>query len=72
MSNFSPVKSSNIDAIAYDEKEQRLTVRFKSGSSYHYADVTPDEHQKFLGAESKASHFARHIKPHKTCQKCEE
>lgn len=36
---LTPVKSSNIEAIGYDDKANRLTVKFKSGAVHDYHGV---------------------------------
>lgn len=60
--NMEPVESSNIKAIGYDPDSQTLHVEFKSGGKYEYSDVSAEEHQKFIGAPSVGSHFAKHIR----------
>ena len=59
------VESSQVKSIGYDPATQTLAVQFKHGSGaiYHYPDVTADQHQAFLKAESIGAHFGRHIKP---------
>ena len=34
-----PVESSNVASIAYDDKSRELDVTFKNGSTYRYSDV---------------------------------
>lgn len=65
------VVSSQIHAIGYDPETQTLAVRFTRGygekrgpgSLYHYANVTREDYDAFLAAESKGRHFGQHIKP---------
>ena len=65
------VVSSQIHAIGYDPETQNLAVRFTRGygekrgpgSLYHYANVTQEDYDAFLAAESKGKHFGQHIKP---------
>lgn len=59
-----PVKSSNIQAIGYDEPSQTMHIAFTSGKTYAYHGVTPEQHGEFLHADSIGSHFARRIRPH--------
>jgi hypothetical protein len=54
--------SSNIDRIGYDADANRMTVRFKGGLTYSYADVPPEVHKAFRKAESKGSYFHQHIR----------
>ncbi len=55
--------SSNIRSIGYDLETRKMQVRFASGSTYEYDQVSPQVHAKFLNAESVGGHFARHIRP---------
>lgn len=66
---LTPVESSQIAAIGYDQASQTMAIRFKGkgdapGSLYHYADVSPEDWAAFRDAESIGSHFYRHIKPY--------
>lgn len=60
------VKSSNIEALGYDEENQVLRVRFQGGRMYDYLAVSPEEKDALLKAESIGRHFGEHIKPKKT------
>lgn len=55
------VQSTAFSDIAYDDRDDRLTVRFASGSSYAYFGVPPQEARAFVQAESKGRYFQRHI-----------
>jgi hypothetical protein len=57
-----PVKSSNIGAIDYDPSSKMLTVQFRSGTTWQYADVPPEEHAALMAADSVGSYFARFIR----------
>jgi len=59
-----PVKSSNIDTIAYDPASQTLEVLFKNGGLYQYVGVNPAVHRTLMaeGTESKGQFLAQHIK----------
>lgn len=65
----SPVTSSNIHSIGYDAATRTLAIQFRNGGVYHYADVSPDEHQALMQSESKTRHFQAKIRDAKTCQK---
>lgn len=39
---WNPVKSSNIQALAYDLTSKKMYVRFKSGAEYFYENVPAD------------------------------
>ena len=62
MTGFESVKSSYIDAIAYDEEKQELRVQFSSGATWKYSDVPPAVHVSLLLAESTGKYFAKEIK----------
>lgn len=57
-----PVESSNIEAVGHDPATNTLRIRFKSGGTYDYADVTAKKHQEMLSAESLGQHFHRQIR----------
>lgn len=59
---MTPVESSNIAAIGHDAAANELHVRFTSGAHYVYPGVDADAAGAFHGAESKGSHFAKHIR----------
>lgn len=56
-----PVSSTNVKAVGYDHATRTLRVQFESGT-YDYADVGPEKHAGLMGAESKGSFIAAHIK----------
>lgn len=47
-----PVKSSLIDAVGYDAPTQTLRVRFHSGCTYDYQNVTGVLHAQIISAPS--------------------
>lgn len=57
--HMKPVKSSNIEAVGY--KDGVLSVRFRSGGTWDYHGVSPDQHRAFIGADSVGSHFHKNI-----------
>jgi hypothetical protein len=57
-----PVVSSSITHVGHDPATNTLSVRFKGGGLYHYANVSADEHAKFLAADSKGTHFRTFIR----------
>ncbi|WP_375413076.1 KTSC domain-containing protein [uncultured Bradyrhizobium sp.] len=58
---MTPVKSSSLKAIGYDQKSKRLTVKFRGGGTYHYENVEPDQHTKLMVADSIGSFFHKKI-----------
>ncbi len=59
---MTPVKSSNIEAAAYDPKTKTLTVKFKNGGTYHYSGCTQDHHDALCSAESPGKYLHAHIR----------
>jgi len=57
-----PVKSSNIAEIGYDQSNEVLEVKFTSGGLYRYFRVEPLLNEDFLAADSKGEFFAQNIK----------
>lgn len=52
-----PVKSSNVDSVGYDEATKTLEIQYKGkpskpGGIYQYAGVEPQTHLDLMGAES--------------------
>lgn len=56
------VKSSNIEAIGFDEGSETLQVEFKGGSLYQYFDVSEQVFNDFVQAGSKGRFLAQNIK----------
>lgn len=48
-----PVQSSNVKAVAFDDQSRELTVWFKNGSEYVYDGVQPSVGASFPYLESK-------------------
>jgi hypothetical protein len=57
------VDSSNIEAIGYQPEQRELWVRFLSGQTYVYADVSAITHEEIMRADSKGSYLNREVKP---------
>ena len=62
MVKFESVKSSYIDAVAYNENKRELRVQFKNGVTWKYFDVPAAAHVSLLLAESTGRFFAKEIK----------
>lgn len=64
-----PVESSQIHSIGWDEASATLAVRFRDfktngpKSLYHYLNVGATDFAAFKDAESKSVHFRDFIKP---------
>lgn len=48
-----PVDSSNVSAVAYNDRSRTLTLTFKDGASYEYYDVPVSVGNSFPWLESK-------------------
>ena len=59
---FVQVQSSTIDAVKHDNRIQKLTIRFTSGSEYEYYGVGMVQFYEFLEAPSQGKYFAEHFK----------
>lgn len=60
---LTPVDSSQIEAVGYDDATKTLALKFKHGGSvYHYDNVPPELYADFSAAESKGSFFGKRIK----------
>jgi hypothetical protein len=57
-----PVNSSTIAEIGYDPATCSLDVTFKSGGTWRYFAVTPEDYEQLMLSDSKGSFFARSIK----------
>lgn len=57
-----PVSSSNIASIGYDEDSQTLEVEFKDGSVYQYLGVPLSEHEGIMNASSHGTYLNANIK----------
>ena len=57
-----PVSSSDIASIGYDEDDQILEVEFNSGSVYQYSGVPSSEYNGIMNADSKGKYLHANIK----------
>jgi hypothetical protein len=58
---LTPVESSMIHAVGYDDETQTLEVIFNSGRIYRYEDVPPEEYEGLMNAESKGRYMRANI-----------
>ncbi|MGA0603568.1 KTSC domain-containing protein [Caulobacter sp. KR2-114] len=56
------VTSAAIRRIRYDERAQKLYVRFVDGDEYLYVGVPSTVNQAFREADSKGQYFAKAIR----------
>lgn len=57
-----PVDSSNISSIGYDEGSNTLEIEFHGGTVYQYFDVPLNVYDGIMEAGSKGQYLAQHIK----------
>lgn len=55
--DWTEVDSSNIQAVAFEERTKTLCVRFNSGTLYSYLDVEMEVFLGLIAAESVGSYF---------------
>lgn len=61
--NLTPVESSNIAAVGYDNVQNALLIKFKGNEKvYVYLGVPVETYQLMMAADSIGSFYARHIK----------
>lgn len=59
---MTPVSSSNIESIGYDERNQELYIKFLNQTIYVYKGVPQHEYQNLLEAPSQGSYLNRNFK----------
>jgi hypothetical protein len=64
--------SSSLESADYDPKKRQLTVLFRHGGRYRYAQVPRRIYRDLLAAESKGRFFTRHIRGYFRFEKLEE
>lgn len=57
-----PVVSSNLASVAYDEDTQTLEVEFVNGGTYDYFDVPERVVQELMSASSHGEYFVRNVR----------
>lgn len=57
-----PVSSSAISSLGYDERKSVLEVEFRSGVVYDYFDVPPKVWRELQAADSKGRFVSRRIR----------
>lgn len=59
-----PVDSSNISSIGYDEGSNTLEIEFHGGAVYQYFDVPLNIYEGIMEAGSKGRYLVQHVKGH--------
>lgn len=60
--DWTPLSSSNIGAMRYDENSRLLQIRFLSGHAYDFKDVPADVADGLRQADSAGKYFNNSIK----------
>lgn len=60
--NRTPVTSSNVASVGYDEDSSTLEVEFNNGAVYQYFDVSQNVFQELIHADSVGGYLAAHVK----------
>jgi len=66
MPEMTPVDSSNVAAIGYDESAEEIHVEFLNGRTYRYLGANPETYEELQSAPSVGSFINRMIKPNFT------
>lgn len=59
-----PVESTDLASVGYDERRHVLEIEFRSGGIYRYAEVPKETFSGLMASESKGRYFAAHIRNH--------
>ena len=63
--------NTNVMSIdSYDAEKRSLTVAFRDGAKYAYAEVSPDHHQALKDAPDLMNHFRTRIQANHPCTRC--
>ena len=54
--------STSISSVEYEPETKVLTVEFKSGKSYSYADVPQETYDAFVNSQSAGRFFQTYVK----------
>jgi hypothetical protein len=66
---MTPVASSLLKAVGYDEEKEELRVRFHKGGSYVYRGVTRKMYDAMMNDASAGGYFIQNIKGRFECTK---
>jgi len=59
-----PVNSTSLNAVFYQDRQALLELEFRSGAIYHYFGVPAETYGELLQAKSKGTYFNHHIRNH--------
>jgi hypothetical protein len=58
----SPVRSSELRSVGYDQEQRVLEVEFSNRAVYRYFDVPAEVYRELMAAESHARYFHQHVR----------
>jgi hypothetical protein len=65
--NRTPVASSNVASVGYDDAQNVLEVEFLNGRIYQYYNVPPSVHTAFMSSASKGQFVHYQLKDKYPC-----
>ena len=57
-----PVRSSALRSVGYDQEQRVLEIEFTGGEVYRYFDVPAEVYRGLMAAESHGRYFHRHVR----------
>lgn len=57
-----PVRSSALRSVGYDQERRGLEIEFTSGAVYQYFDVPAEVYRGLMAAESHGRYFHQHVR----------
>ena len=57
-----PVRSSALKSVGYDQASNILEIEFTGGEVYQYFDVPAEVHRGLMAAESHGRYFHQHVR----------
>ena len=57
-----PVRSSALRSVGYDQEQRVLEIEFTGGAVYQYFDVPPEVHRGLMAAESHGRYFNQRVR----------
>ena len=57
-----PIRSSALRSIGYDQEQRVLEIEFTNGAVYQYFDVPREVYRGLMAAESHGRYFHQHVR----------
>ena len=57
-----PVRSSALRSVGYDQEQQVLEIEFTNGAVYQYSNVPKSVYEGLMAAESHGRYFHQHVR----------